>query len=107
MSVLERMVVLALLPGQGDLTTLRIVRELTDGVGFSDEEHMLLEFDRTDAGLKWKDAVPPKEIPIGRAAGDMIRTALRKKEKEGDLHMDELPFYERFVDDATHRKHDK
>ena len=42
LSVKGRLMLLGILPAEGDLTTIRIVRELREGLSFSETEHKQL-----------------------------------------------------------------
>ncbi len=44
LTVMERFMLLNVLPGIGDLTTLRVVKEAQDSLGWDDGEHDLLKF---------------------------------------------------------------
>jgi hypothetical protein len=94
------MVVLGLLPEKGDLTTLRIVRELQAEVGFSEEEHEQLQFERVgDGGWKWVEG-EPKDVSVGKTAASLLKDVLRQKDEEKDLRMHEADLYERLLGDA-------
>jgi hypothetical protein len=81
LTIEERILLLNLdtLPRQGNLVTLRILKEMTDRLGFTEEE--LKEFEITTSGdqVKWK-IFPDggeREIPLGDKALDMIREAIK------------------------------
>src|SRR5207247_9230228 len=60
-SVQERLILLSILPAEGDLTTLRIVRGLREQLSFSEEEHALLKFNQAENRVAW-DAEAAKLI---------------------------------------------
>ena len=98
LSVLDRLVLLNVIPREGDITTLKIVRKLNDELSFSEEEHKQLLFRNEGDSLHWNE-IPPKEIEIGEKATDVIVEAFKKLNKQGKLHMDYLDLYERFVEE--------
>jgi len=63
----ERLGLLALLPRESDLTTLRIVQRLRMELGFSEEEHATLQFrENEDILLTWNpDAERLKTVSFG------------------------------------------
>ena len=96
LSVLDRLVLLNVIPREGDLTTLKIVRRLNDDLSFSEDEHKVLNFHNEGEVLKWNE-IPNKEVAIGEKATDVIEKAFKKLNQQGKLHMDYLDLYERFV----------
>ena len=98
LSVLERVVILAILPRQGDITKLRIVRDLERELSFSEEEHKALKLrSLPDGRIKW-DGAATKTIEMGDVALGLIRDRLKELSDSDQLQMDHLPIYERFVE---------
>ena len=104
LSIHDRLMVLNLLPKQGDITMLRVIDETLKTVGFSDEEVESLDFKHDEGGTKWNDTIGPKEIAIGSAAAGLLRHALKKKNDDKALSLDEIPFYERIMEDGDGKK---
>lgn len=96
----ERLILLNILPKEGDITTLRIVRKLRDDLSFSEEEHAALQFRNEPEGrilwLEEKDV--PKEVAIGEKAHDIIAATLKKLNEQKKLQDAHIPLYERFVE---------
>jgi hypothetical protein len=64
-SVLERLMVLSLLPKEGNFESLLAGRRLRPLFAFSDEEAAKLKFSNEAGGtIKWMDSVGPKEIDL-------------------------------------------
>lgn len=100
LTVLERLVVLEVLPREGDYTTLKILRELREALSFSEAEHALLQFtSRPDGRLVWKvDApVPPKAIALGERAHALVVAGLTEMERQKKLPLAAVDLYERFI----------
>ena len=105
LTVQERFALLSLLPQAGDFTTLRVVRELREGLSFSDEEHKALAFEFDDHDrVRWNFAADPlKEFEFGWKQEKVIRDALEKASKDKKLTLEQLSTYEKFFpeDDAA------
>ncbi len=55
LTVLERLLLLNLLPEAGNLTTIRIVRELRESLSFTEDEHEVLRFETLPGGnVRWR-----------------------------------------------------
>ena len=98
LSVFERLILLNILPKEGDITTLKIIRKLKDDLSFSEEEHTALQFKNEDGQIMWKeDADIQKEIEIGEKASDIIAEALKSLNKAKKLTEAHISIYERFT----------
>lgn len=96
--VLERLMLLDILPTQGSFTTLRIVRDLQSELSFSEEEHERLELHEEDGKVFWRmERDEGKEVSIGETAHEIIVQRLRELDEKGKLKAQQLPVYERFV----------
>ena len=96
LSVLDRLVLLNVLPKEGEITTLKVIRKLKDDLSFSEEEHKVLKFRQEGENLAW-DELPDREIEIGEKATDVIVNAFKNLSKQGKLHVDYVEMYDRFV----------
>ena len=97
LSVKERLVLVAILPPEGDLTTIRIVRELREGLSFSEAEHKDLQMTQVDNQVRWEEgAVPNKKLDIGPKAAEVIRKAIKKLDDEKKLTPDHLELVDLF-----------
>ena len=99
LNVLERLVLLAILPNTGTITTVRIVHDVQMALSFSEEEHKVLQFEKlTDGGTKWEEGVvEDKAIELGPRATAMIVDALARLDKEEKLSADHLSLWEKFM----------
>ena len=101
LGVKDRLILLGVLPKEGNITTLKIVRKLREELSFNEEEHKLLNF-REKAGMTvwdFKLAVK-KNIEIGEKATDMIVEVMKGLDKNKKLHEDHLPLWEIFMEDS-------
>ena len=98
LTVLDRLALLGLLPNEGDVTTLLIVRQLRESLTFTEEEHEALGFKYNDEKQLVWNAQPPqsREYDFPRKQREAIEEALNKADKAKKLTLDSLPVYEKF-----------
>ena len=102
LKVFDRLILLNIMPKEGDFTTLKIVRKLREDLSFSEDEHKALEFKQENGNVQWKQAGDiPKDVPIGEKAADLIADVLKKLDKEKKLSDQHYTLYERFVEKVT------
>ena len=100
LDVPDRLVLLNLLPAEGNVLTLRIVQELRLALAFSEKELLAAELVQKDGLARWNpEADVTKEVTIGSAASGLIVDALKKLEGESRLTVNHLSLYERFVEE--------
>jgi len=99
LNIVERMILIQILPREGDFVTLKIVRDLQGVVGFSEEEYKEFELREVENGTyAWNSKGNlPKEIPIGEKATDIIVDALKKLNNEKKLTEHMVSLYEKFI----------
>ena len=87
LSVLHRITILGVLPKEGNILTLRVLRDLQRELSFAGEELDALAFqDLPDGRLQWKaDGDVRKEIVFTGAALTLIREALAELDKSGKM----------------------
>jgi len=103
LNIAERIALLNILPAQGNLVTLKIVRDLQSRLSFSEEEVKKYKIKSTPAPggatVVWDSdfAKETKEIEIGDIAMDVIVEQLKMLEGQKRLRLEMLDLYERFV----------
>lgn len=98
LEVFERLLLLGLLPKEGEYTTLKLLRVLREDLSFSEEENQKLEFKKEAEMIRWKPiADSAKEVAIGRSMFDLIRGILVKMDKDKKLMEEHMALYEKFV----------
>jgi len=100
---MNRLSLLGLLPGQGDLTTIKIIRELREELSFTSDEHVALAFKpMPDGKVLWnQEALPDKEFKfegIREVILEEVKTQLRTMEEKKILKLDHLSLYEVLVE---------
>ena len=98
LTVMDRILLLNLLPAEGSVTTLRIVRQLREDLSFSEEEHAALELVQADGKVTWNPAkAVEKDVAIGLKATNLIVEALTELSKAKKLQPSHLGLYDKFV----------
>ena len=94
----ERMTIQAILPQSGAFNLLKILTDLRDMIGFTEEEVALMDGKEVEGGFQWKiGLVLPKEFDVGPKALQIITDSLEKLNKEEKLTMETFPLYKRLV----------
>jgi len=94
---IERLTLLSLLPREGNLMTMRVVRDLQASLAFSDAEIEEFKARELGDGVIRVERNEPREIAISNAGLDLLSDHLRRAEKEGRLTLPMLALYERIV----------
>lgn len=98
LSVHERLLLMSALPQEGNVLTLRVVRDLQKELSLTEEEIKTGNVTEDKGRIAWeKDKLQDKEIAVGEAARKVIVDALERQDREGRLRMDMLDLYERFM----------
>lgn len=98
LSVEERLVLLSLLPVEGEYATLKILTDLRMSLSFTEKEikDWKLESDTEKGQTHW-EVNGETEIPMGEKATDIVEAALKKRNREKNLPIQALGLYEKFI----------
>ena len=97
LSVGDRLILLGVIPLQGDFTMLKIIRNMREELSFSEEEHKKLNFRQEGEMMFWEEGLEDKEINFGEKATDIIVDAFKKLNDQKKLRIEQMELYERFV----------
>ena len=99
LSVKERLVILSILPQEGNRLTWKVQKKLEDDLGFSEEELKIYKLETLENGMvRWdNNGEQEKEIEIGEKANDIIVLALSKLNDQNKLKKDHIDLYDKFV----------
>lgn len=104
LNIPERIALLNILPVEGNIVTLKIVRDLQNDLAFSEKEikRFKMKNTRTSSGgasVLWDSDFTDetKEIEIGEVAKGIIVDALKTLDERKKLRMEMLTLYEKFV----------
>lgn len=103
LTVKERLVLLNVIPKEGDFVTLKVVRKLREALSFNEEEIEKWQFTNEQEGrmtmTRWDDSIDQNaNVNFGEKATDMIVVALKKLDEEKKLTDDHFSLYEKFVE---------
>ena len=100
LGVFDRLILLNILPKEGDFTTLKIMRTMKEDLSFTEEEHKALEFKQEEAQVQWKrEADVERDINFGEKATDIIVETLKKLNTDKKLTDQHYSLFEKFVGD--------
>lgn len=108
LNIPERLALRNLLPQQGGIITLRIVRELQDKLDFTAEETEEYEIKNTTlpdgmTTINWNPKLTEekkdiKDIKIGKIEKSVIKRQLQQLDSQNQLHISMIPIYDRFME---------
>ena len=98
LGVFDRLLLLNILPREGDFTTLKIVRTMREDLSFTEEEHKALNFQQDELEVKWNQgAAADRDISIGEKATDIIVGVLKQLNADKKLTEQHMSLYEKFM----------
>jgi hypothetical protein len=102
LSMMERLMILDLLPPEGSYVTLKVTRQTIDKVGFTDQEIKAWNIRQEDNLVKWDtEKSHDTEIDIGEKAKELIAEQLKKMSEDKKLTQQHFSLYEKFVGDSN------
>jgi len=97
-TVLERIVLQVILPEKGNYLTYKVIENLRNDLAFSEKELKDYELKVGETGTTWNSKKEkPKEVEVGDVGLSIIKEALTKLDKEGELNKENIALYERFI----------
>jgi len=101
LNLMERFLVLQLLPKENNFATLKIVRLLQERLSPSEDEFKEFEVKQEGEKITWNiKGNEEREIEIGAKAHDMICDALKDLDKDKKLALSHISIYDKFVEDG-------
>lgn len=107
LNVYERLVLLNILPKEGNFITLKILRQLREGLSFNEKEikDLKLAIDQEKGTATWdQEKEPNKEMEIGREGKKIIVETLEKLDEDKKLTHEHYSLYEKFVEEKEENK---
>ena len=97
LNILERLLLLGILPPEGNLTTIKIVRKLREDLSFSEDEIAKYSITQhADGRVTWEAGGDEKAFEFGAKAREAIVKALEKLDKDGKVEERHLSLFEKF-----------
>jgi hypothetical protein len=102
LSVKERILLLGILPKEGNIATLRIVGNLRSALSFSEEDHAKFGLRIEGDQIKWDPSVEQDaEIEIGPKAFVLIGDSLKSLEADSKLGLDFVSLWDKFCSESA------
>lgn len=99
LSVGERLVLMMVLPPNGDLVTMKIVQKLRGDLGFDEGEIERFGIRNEEGQVLWDgDKAEAKDIEIGPKAMEVVVRSLRELSEKKQLTLQHLPLCEKFME---------
>ena len=99
LTVFERIILMNILPREGDFRTLKILREFRESLSFSEKENKRLAFKREGPKVLWKQsAARLKEVKVSDVIKDIIVETFKRLNEQKRLKEEHLDLYEKFVE---------
>jgi hypothetical protein len=98
LSVAERLVLLPVLPEQGNLLTIRIVREMREDLSFTEEEMKSLAIRENKGQVVWNvDGEARTDFVFKAQAKKIVLDALKDKDEKGEVTATMISLFDKFV----------
>ena len=99
LNVMERMALLNILPPEGSITVMKLLRVLREDLSFNEKEHAALQFKQENDMIQWKqDADVVKDVKIGEIMTELIKKELKKLNDEEKLTDGHIDLYDKFIE---------
>jgi len=102
LSVTDRVLLLGILPREGNVIDMNTAQNVRNATQFSIEELDGLEMVQMNPGMQWNaevaNEIGEKEVVVGVSGAELVKKTLVKLSDEEKLPMDALPLYRKFVD---------
>jgi hypothetical protein len=98
LSVLDRVILLTVLPREGDFSTLRILQDLKMALSFTEVEvkKFNIAVNPEVGNTTWEND-EDIEVPMGEKATDIVVEALKELNRKKKLTLDMMETYEKFI----------
>ena len=97
-NVLERVMLMGILPQNFNFADYRILSDLKRAASFSEKEQKDLGMTQDGDQINWQvPDSPDKEIVVGKRATEILVAALKKLDAEEKLNEQVISLYEKFI----------
>jgi len=99
LNVLERLIVLSLLPEAGSFANLKLLRTTREELSFDEKENKALAFEQKGELLNWNEKanVPEKDVKIGEIVTQILTKKLKEMNDKEELKEQHFSVYEKFM----------
>lgn len=95
----ERIILLNILPVEGNVVTVRLLKKLRTELGFTEEEIKKHKIKPVENQVMWEETGYKANIEIGEKATDIVKEAFKRLDGEGKIREDMIDIYDRFMVD--------
>ena len=98
-NVLERVMLMSILPKSFNFADYRILTELKTAASFSEKEQKALGMTQGEDQINWKVTdSPDKEIVVGKRATEIVVASLKKLDEAEQLNDQLISLYKKFIE---------
>jgi len=98
LTILERIILLSILPAQANYVTYKIVQNLKSELSFTEQEIKEWKIKEDNGRVTWESAkATVKTVAIGDKMEEIIREALKKLDEAGKVNSENVGLYEKFM----------
>jgi hypothetical protein len=98
LGIAERIRLMGMLQNyNGSLIEVKVVKDLLDELGFSEEEIEEKGIRASGDRVAWDDRAEPKDIPMGNAAMGIIRDILKERDEKKQLTVVDVDLCDLFL----------
>ena len=98
LNVMERLLALQLLPSEGSIVMLKVIREAQDKLGLTEEEIKEFGVKQNEGTATWnKEGNEEREIAVSVKAQELLADELKKLDEKKKLTRHHVSLYEKFV----------
>ena len=94
----ERIILLNILPVEGDIVTVRIIKKLRTELGFTEKEIKTHKIRSAENQVMWEETGYKANIEIGEKATEITREAFKRMDNEKKIREDMIDLYDRFME---------
>lgn len=100
LSLIERVILLSILPAEGNITTIRVIQKLKENVGFDEEELIKYNIKFNENRITWNSEYTnvSKDVEFGQIGIDMIVKALKTLDESGKVTEQHLSLFDKFIE---------
>lgn len=97
LSILERIILLNLLPKEGNIATIKTIKALSEVIALTEEEQKQCNFSSDDKGLKWdRTKEPTLDHEFSGPQTKLVVEQLEKLNEEKKILVEHLTLCEKF-----------
>jgi bacterioferritin (cytochrome b1) len=99
LNIVERIIVLGILPIESNIVNLKVIKKLKEDVGFSEEEVLKYDLKIENDQIKWNAAFTNevKEIEIGIVGLELISNILKDLNTKNKLTEQHLSLFDKII----------